>query len=176
MREILFRGKPKYKGDFHFFSQIWKDNCKDGFVYGSLVVSGNKYYICVSALCQINSCINNGMTSMIEVIPSTIGQYTGLTDKNGTKIFEGDIIRYTRTNMYAPSCSFHKQDLVSIHLVLWDSSVSAFVQQHHSLNEKRIVGKGSAVLYDDRAKENIVEVIGNIHDNPELLESEVQGE
>lgn len=105
----------------------------------------------------------------ISVEPKTIGQFTSLTDINGVKIFEGDIIRYTRTNMYAPSCSFHKQDLVSIHLVLWDSSVSAFVQQHYSLNEKRIVGKGSAVLYDDRAKENIVEVIGNIHDNPELL-------
>ena len=103
------------------------------------------------------------------VYPESVGQFTGLTDKNGTRIFEGDIIRYTRTNMFAPSCSFHNQDLVSLHLVLWDSSVSAFVQRHYELNGKRILGKGSAVLYDERAKENIVEIIGNIHDTPELL-------
>ena len=103
------------------------------------------------------------------VIPETIGQFTGLTDKNGKKIFEGDIVRYTRTNMFAPSCSFHKQDIVSHHKILWDSSVSAFCSIHYSLQEKRIIGKGSAVFYDDRAKENIIEVIGNIYDNKELL-------
>ena len=73
MREILYRGKPKSKYDYHFFSQSWKDNCRDGFVYGSLVVNknrdlGDRYYICVTALCSINSCVNNGMTSSRMVI------------------------------------------------------------------------------------------------------------
>lgn len=148
MREILFRGKRVDNGEW---------------IEGNLFVPDIPY-----APTQI--CFGTNVVRIsYDINPSTVGQYTGLLDKNGKKIFEGDIIRYTRTNMYAPSCSFHKQDLVSIHLVLWDSSVSAFVQQHYSLNEKRIVGKGSAVLYDDRAKENIVEIIGNIHDNPELL-------
>lgn len=151
MREILFRGKRKDNGEW-----------VEGFLWKKKYNTPKLFISCFPD--------EDDNEEVFVIYPETVGQYTGLTDKNGKKIFEGDIIRYTRTNMYAPSCSFHKQDLVSIHLVLWDSSVSAFVQQHYSLNEKRIVGKGSAVLYDDRAKENIVEVIGNIHDNPELLD------
>ena len=152
MREILFRGKVAETGEWRYGNfEIRKD------------ANGKRppaYLIDTMQYCPIGK----------KVIPETVGQFTGLTDKNGKKIFEGDIVKYTRKNMYAPEASFHKQDLVSLHLVLWDSSVSAFVQRHYSLNEKRIIGKGSAVLYDDRARENIVEVIGNIHDNPELLE------
>ena len=148
MREILFRGK-----------RVGSEEWVEGFYLTSPEFDNQEVAVITT----------DKPRNPYYVSKETIGQYTGLTDKNGTKIFEGDIIKYTRTNMYAPDCSFHKKDLVSIHLVLWDSSVSAFVQQHYSLNDKRIVGKGSAVLYDNRAKENIVEVIGNIHDNRELL-------
>lgn len=147
MREILFRGKDVYG--------IWH--------YGDLINLTDE----IKQICN-----HTQLEHAHGVAPETVGQYTGLTDKNGKKIFEGDIVRYTRTNMYAPECSFHGQTIVSLHLILWDSSVSAFVSRHYSLPDKRIVGKGSVVLYDDRAKANIIEVIGNIYDNPELLEVE----
>lgn len=155
MREILFRGKRVDNGKW---------------------VEG--YYLNRSNEKEDIHCIMEKYPATVgkRVIPETVGQFTGLTDCNGKKIFEGDIIKYTRTNMFAPSCSFHNQDLISLHLVLWDSSVSAFVQRHYELNGKRILGKGSAVLYDERAKENIVEIIGNIHDNPELLHPNVSDE
>ena len=86
----------------------------------------------------------------VEVEPKTVGQYTGLTDKNGVKIFEGDICRNTRNG-----------EIVS---VKWHGTMAGFVWS------KR---KEGTCLYDFgelfRAHDKC-EVIGNIHDNPELLE------
>ena len=146
MREILYRGIPKSDIDRHFFADIWKDNCEGSFVYGSLIIDKGKYYICVSAMCKINCCINNGMTSMIEVIPETVGQYTGLTDKNGKKIFEGDIVKIYYTE---PFCE--------IGYIKFDEDKARFVVL--------ITGEGSYSI--DNTFECVI--IGNIHDNPELL-------
>ena len=143
MSEILFRGIPKDDTTRHFFADIWKDNCEGSFVYGSLIISKGRYYICVSALCQINSCINNGMTSMIEVLPETVGQYTGLTDKNGKKIFEGDIVKHR---------SYYSDNIVISVVTYTDGQFLA------------MVGENSGFNLSDK-----LEIIGNIHDNPELL-------
>lgn len=143
MREILFRGKPKSNNEYYCFSQIWKDNCKSGFVYGLLIISKNKCFICVSAVGKkLNCCINNSTVSIIEVLPETVGQYTGLTDKNGKKIFEGDIVKneYGYIGLIVmKACSYY---------IEWQS------------------GNFSNDLY---VFADTLEVIGNIHDNPELL-------
>lgn len=143
MREILFRGRPKTGEDYFFFSENWRDNCKDGFVYGSLVVSSGRYYICVSAICSAKCCVNNGITSMVEVIPKSIGQYTGLTDKNGKKIFEGDIFAHPNNKKYK-------------YVVNWIDDVASFSWFN-----------GDGMGFDNKE----IEIIGNIRDNLELLKN-----
>ena len=81
MRDILFRGKRIDNGEW---------------VEGYLVISDERYFIgifpeCVTSLCYPDDIYT--FTSFVEIIPSTLGQYTGLTDKNGVKIFEDDIVR-----------------------------------------------------------------------------------
>ena len=82
-----------------------------------------------------------------EVIPETGGQYTGLDDKNGVKIFEGDIL---------------KDSLGWVCLVKWDDSNGRFLGYH-----KKPRGD-TYVCYVGR--EPAQEIIGNIHDNPKLME------
>lgn len=152
MREILFRGKPKTQEDYYYFSLNHKDSCKDGFVYGSLIVSGEKYFICVFAVCNLTCYVDNGTTSMVEVIPETVGQYTGLTDKNDKRIFEGDIVKFG---------GFEGEEIHSI----------GYVNGVFRLFDKK--GYYSVSVHNYYS---FVEVIGNIHDNPELLKGGVNNE
>lgn len=161
MRKILFRGKPKSNNEYYCFSQIWRDFCKNGFVYGSLIVKEDKYFICVStAGVKMNCCINNSTVSMIEVIPETVGQYTGLTDKNGTKIFEGDIVK---ENIGIGTVKFGDYETPY-------RNVSVITQDIYSKH----IGFYIEWINVDFRKDigywlNKIDVIGNIHDNPELL-------
>lgn len=138
MREILFRGKDVESHKWVCGSLIEDDDfcCildrafKDRYEYPDL--DGEIGYI-------------NGQVR--PVIPETLGQFTGLLDDNGEKIFEGDIIK----------CS-----------VVYDIGCYP-----HTKIETRVVeykaGHFNPLLHCDGNK---FEVIGNIHDNPELLEKE----
>ena len=131
MREILFRGKRTINGDWvygDFVRGNERKSLRDSiFVYDSETQSFNDY----------------------EINPSTLGQYTGLTDKNGKRIFEGDIVK---TDKFSEP---NKQ-----YIIKYDLQFGAFIgQDRYNIY---------FVTFDCDSGE--FEVIGNIHDNPELLE------
>ena len=138
MREIKFRGR-NYDG-------IW--------MYGYLMPSpkpqihlGNKHCIC--ACPQKMSKVD---VVLYEVEESTIGQYTGLKDKNGKEIYEGDII----------GC--HNPEIK--HLIFYNEKQGRFMA---ALNGNTENDYTSVCGLDDSRWNASKEVIGNIHDNPELI-------
>lgn len=84
------------------------------------------------------------------VITETVGQYTGLT-VNGTKIFEGDICRNTKTG--------------EIVFVAWHGTMAGYVWSRRKEGCEHLFDFGELFRCYDK-----YEIIGNIHDNPELLE------
>ena len=87
------------------------------------------------------------------VIPETVGQYTGLFDKNGRKIFEGDIIEAHFDELFP--------DLATTLVVVW-SDYGWFGRDM----------EGNVDSLEQKWVSDFFEIIGNIHDNPELLEKE----
>ena len=143
MREIIFRGKRIGNGEL---------------VEGCLVKTRYNSYI-VPFYDEFKFA-----PSFKSVIPQTIGQFTGLTDKTGTKIFEGDIIRVledkSKKTDNNPYC-FAYGDKGE---VIWEQRYCAFSLYNRELEESEDIGN---LIRDDFF--NFCEVIGNIHDNPELL-------
>ncbi len=91
-----------------------------------------------------------------EVNPTTVGQYTGLTDKNGVKIFKGDIVRI--------SVPIYKwQTIEDISEVYFDSGC-------YCVNWGGNYRPHDRTRIDSFIPDTKFEVIGNVHDNPELLE------
>jgi len=119
MREILFRAKRKDNGNW---------------VYGDLIHNID----CVK-IREREADINRIAKSYV-VIPETVGQFTGLTDKNGKKIFEGDIV----TGL------FNHTDIIG-HIV-YGSDATFFIER------KGLYGIGL------NNAEDWLEIIGNIHE------------
>jgi uncharacterized phage protein (TIGR01671 family) len=138
MREILFRGKRI-------------DNSE--WVYGDLM---HKHY---NFNTKADKVIHNNLMKY-KVIPETIGQYTGLTDKNGKKIFEGDIVKCTDT--------FSDYEFIAV--VMFGNPKGEY---NWGFQLNRISGANAntdILLWVDMEETGaFIEVIGNIHDNPELL-------
>ena len=143
MREILFRGKRIDNGEWVVGLVV-----KDFECYGQ---KDEHTYIVTHE--YPSGCYGGDI--YIEVIPETVGQYTGLTDKNGKKIFEGDICRFRE-------CS--KGDMC------WIGKVHYKYQQFLISGGKNKECDCPFIIPMSRLSSERIEVMGNIHDNPELLE------
>ena len=143
MREIKFRGIPTDNNTSY--------DKEDGFVEGSLIKDNDKYYIVLEVIDNIKR--DDYAICMIEVIPETVEQYTGLKDKNGQEIYEGDIV-YIKGET---------ELLDTKGKVEYNDSWAQFVITNtgNIINETEPLG--------DYEKQDL-EVIGNIYDNKNLLE------
>lgn len=125
MREILFRGKRVSDGEW---------------LLGSL--------ICYTRKGELVCCIHGDYYSHA-IDPATVGQFTGLTDKNGKRIFEGDILQNEEGCLFGASYRFRVE-----------------------FCKGRFYGDSGGDLTVCSSEMYLCEVIGNIHDNPELMEVE----
>lgn len=157
MREFVFRGRPKNEAEYEVLRELCEDDCENGFVYGSLVVSHGKYYICVMAI-QVRSGINNYITTMIEVFPETVGEGTGLKDKNGKRIFEGDIVTYEDA----------MEDFIGYRGGVFFNCGEVEISARDGIDFTNRQTVDMSYLYESETMVDC-EIIGNIFDNPELL-------
>lgn len=123
MRDIIFRGKREDNGEWIAESETY-------------IKDGDGTWLCDKS------------NDVVKVVPETVGQYTGLTDKNGRKVFEGDIVE--------------RGDRIWI--IEYDVKYAQFVMK--TFTERGVFWTRSF----DLIPSEWCEVIGNIYDNPELLE------
>lgn len=147
-REILFRGKRIDNGEWvegYFVKGEWYFDKKE--IYALLPLD-----LCFFPRCEISE--------WVEVDPKTICQYTGLTDKNGRKIFEGDIIKFKHGGEFHDRGIWYRNYVIEYVNTFHTYGLRFRNQSIHFACKKSIIS-----MHD-------VEVIGNIFDNPELLEGE----
>ena len=135
MREILFRAKTD-NGDW-VQGQLLYFKASVGEEEFALMVEGCEWD-------NSNEWFNLGKRA--KVTPSTIGQYTGLTDKSGKKIFDGDIVKLLL-----------KDNICEIGLIAWSD-----------IGVRYKFASPDGVAYSVDVTDTF-EIIGNIHDNQELL-------
>ena len=132
MRTIKFRGKRIDNGEW---------------VYGDLIHGINKGSLFI---CVFNT---NGDHKCEKVIPETVGQFTGLTDKNGVEIYEWDMVHIS---------------ISDLNNKFYESNSDESVEFQNGCFGVTFGWHGDFIKFDG-FHNTTFEVIGNIHDNPELL-------
>lgn len=123
MREIKFRGKRVDNGEW-IEGNLFKNECATRIIPYHAILFGQ-----------------NELDEVYGVIPETVGQFTGLTDKNGKEIYDGDILVHSGGLKY---------------FVVF-------------INFRWMITNGTAYYDFNQIERSSAEIIGNVHDNPELL-------
>ena len=145
MREILFRGKRTDNGEWFY----------GYYTNARYYLDKKEMHIIFEQDVEVYP--HSEFAGGEEVIPETVGQYTGLTDKNGRKIFEGDIVVFA--DFF--NDEIHRGVVYWCDLAFWfDCTETEGDEGMYSLAYISV---------------NVLEVIGNIYDNPELLEVKQNG-
>lgn len=142
MREILFRGKRRDNGEW-----------VEGHYAGYDLICPNEPEDIYNATGDYHG--QTPYVGFVEVDPATVGQFTGLTDKNGKRIFEGDIVKEDDVMHDGEIQIKGRTFLVTMTNGCW-----------FGLSQCNKYYYKAAIILDCLRGE----VIGNIHDNPELLE------
>lgn len=163
-REILFRGKRTDKGEW---------------VEGSLVqmLVDGRIASCIAPIEEVGRA-NKDVPRMgilytlykdiFIVHPDTLGQYTGITDKNDKKIFEGDIVAFTFHSDLAEHARLEERpEITENHVILFHDG-SFWMKRIVVPDSLTVHLFGGRIMLESLWKHRI-EVIGNIHDNPEML-------
>lgn len=127
IREVIFRGKQTDNGE-------WIEGAYSPFHLNFGEREEKPHIIIISDDEDIDGL-------WCEVIPETVGQYTGLTDKNGVRIFEGDIVDYISSD------------------VIGNPKTGTIIVEDMTDYD--------TMIYLNHSDE--LQIIGNIHDNPEIL-------
>lgn len=146
MRQILFRAKRKDNGEWAEGDLLRETDVFENVITRIYVMKDHRTFI------------------KHEVVPKTVSQYTGLTDRNGNRIWENDIVEFQFDN---DDCPFPNKDTkIRIGRVFFSNFRSGFaIAMGHN---------GSDMLNNDLFRYvqngNRVKIIGNVFDNPDLLE------
>lgn len=149
MRTIKFRGKNLYNNEWIFGDLIQYES-------GEMAIFSKK-------LSQYG-CEATEMFNRSKIETTTVGQFTGLFDKNGKEIYEGDIVMWGHLNDGCSNENPHRKAIVKLYPSL-----------HFLTFTKTEFGTPHAFHYGSFAYKDThkyIEIIGNIHDNPELLEGD----
>lgn len=156
-REILFRGKRVDNGEWvcGFYNR-----CEARLTYTEKNYKNNPRS-------WIQTVENDGFAGqLVHVDTDTVGQYTGLIDKNGNKIFDGDIVRFCERNLMvwwnAESFQWQAKEV-------YDDDV--ITKEHWLDNDWTNIDLGWIASEIVCVGKMTTEIIGNIFDNPELMES-----
>lgn len=137
MREYLFRGKSKYNGEWAYGDLVNLHN-------GDKYIINNKFGACID---EKGNFINTEYPFVCKVIPETVGQYVGLKDKNGKKIFEDDVFAYRYKNLKG-------KEITLFYAITYDNELGYWSP----------FGNSDCGFYSGD-----IAIIGNIHDNKEFL-------